>query len=280
MAAVLPYLTANDGLRRLSLAQNEIDSESVGMVCLALVPKQRTAWLESVQYLDLGMNMIRDEGAKLVSCNSSTKRTTLRGGGQHRSARLNALGGTGVETGGPRSPSEWCAPPPEFGRYTSRLTFWLRTISHNCVQVISLRQPVRVLAETGRSAPLCQHAVPGNDIGAMGCVELAQSLHANTSLRSLNIATNRADVQGATAFAAAIASNSSLTSLNLTSNQLCGVDPYQRGSLDLDGIMKIVSALDHNSTLTDVSLDLNRIHGSALDAFKAACERLSSRTGY
>ena len=68
MAAVLPYLTANDGLRRLSLAQNEIDSESVGMVCLALVPKPRTAWLESVQYLDLGMNMIRDEGAKLVSC--------------------------------------------------------------------------------------------------------------------------------------------------------------------------------------------------------------------
>ena len=114
----------------------------------------------------------------------------------------------------------------------------------------------------------------------MGCVELAQSLHANTSLRSLNIATNRADVQGATAFAAAIASNSSLTSLNLTSNQLCGVDPYQRGSLDLDGIMKIVSALDHNSTLTDVSLDLNRIHGSALEAFKAAFERLSSRTGY
>jgi hypothetical protein len=114
----------------------------------------------------------------------------------------------------------------------------------------------------------------------MGCVELAQSLHANTSLRSLNIATNRADVQGATAFAAAIASNSSLTSLNLTSNQLCGVDPYQRGSLDLDGIMKIVSALDLNSTLTDVSLDLNRIHGNALEAFKAACERLSSRTGY
>ena len=88
----------------------------------------------------------------------------------------------------------------------------------------------------------------GNEIGDEGAIALADALHHNCTLKLLNLSSNSIGNKGVSALADALHHTSTLQSLYLSNNRITG-----------KGAVGLAEALQHNCTLQSLDLSRNRI---------------------
>uniref|UniRef100_A0A674IA20 NLR family CARD domain containing 3 n=1 Tax=Terrapene triunguis TaxID=2587831 RepID=A0A674IA20_9SAUR len=215
-------------IQKMSLAENQISNKGAKALARSLMVNR------SLTVLDLRSNAIGPTGAKALADALKINQVLLS-----LNLQKNSIGPQGAK----------------------KIAEALKQNRNLRELIVPPHPPVVIL-----HCLLSLHSLQWNFIQSKAAKALAQALHSNTSLTSLDLRGNSIGVAGAKAMANALKVNRSLRVLNL-----------QENSLGMDGAICIATALTGNHGLTYVNLQGNRIGQSGAKVIADAIRTNSPR---